>query len=246
MGNSTFQRHELKYMLTGTQYEALLWELKRYMVYDEFCKAEGTYGIYNIYFDTKDDELIRKSISKPYFKEKIRLRSYRRITEPEDTVFLELKRKVGGVVAKRRAAMTYIQAMEFMYGGRRPNGQTWQDRQVTEEISEFLNKYEVVPKVYISYDRSAFFDKEDSAFRVSFDQDILTRRKELTLHGTSSEYSLLGGNNRLMEVKCMGAIPLWFCEILSREGVYRTNFSKYGEEYKRFVEEDRQIRRAAS
>ena len=76
MAISTFQRKEIKFLLSLEQYEALLPEIHKYMDPDKYCVDGREYGIYNIYYDTPDDYLIRESISKPFYKEKIRLRSY--------------------------------------------------------------------------------------------------------------------------------------------------------------------------
>jgi hypothetical protein len=38
-----------------------------------------------------------------------------------------------------------------------------------------------------------------------------------------------------MEIKCSGAIPLWMVEILSRERIFKTSFSKYGNAYMQTV-----------
>lgn len=67
--------------------------------------AYGAYTICNIYYDTGDWRLIRKSLEKPVYKEKLRVRSYG-VPTGDDKVFVELKKKYDGVVYKRRVAMT--------------------------------------------------------------------------------------------------------------------------------------------
>ena len=67
--------------------------------------AYGAYTICNIYYDTGDWRLIRKSLEKPVYKEKLRVRSYG-VPMGDDKVFVELKKKYDGVVYKRRVAMT--------------------------------------------------------------------------------------------------------------------------------------------
>ena len=102
MAINTFARKEIKFLLDVKQYESMLDEIHKYMNPDKFCIGGKEYGVYNIYYDTPDDFLIRESLAKPYYKEKIRLRSYYSPAKPDDTVFLEIKKKIGGVVAKRR------------------------------------------------------------------------------------------------------------------------------------------------
>lgn len=235
MTTKTFKRYELKFTVTTEQYEAICAELTKYMSYDPYCQNNGSYMIYNIYFDTWDDSVIRHSLSKPYYKEKLRLRSYKMPTEENDTVFLELKKKIGGIVSKRRTVLSYDEAMSFIKTKTPPLTSGYQDTQVVTEISDFLTRYEVTPKVYISYERVAYFDKNDSEFRVSFDKDILTRRDHVTLRDGDSGAELMPNGGYLMEVKCAGAMPLWMTSLLSDLKVYTTGFSKYGTAYKAYA-----------
>lgn len=73
MGYQTvFKRYELKYMLTLEQKENILKAMKPYMALDKY----GRTTIRNLYFDTDNYRLIRRSIEKPAYKEKLRVRSY--------------------------------------------------------------------------------------------------------------------------------------------------------------------------
>lgn len=239
MADKTFKRHELKYFVSSEQYKQLCNTLSETMIFDEFCEGGDSYMIYNIYFDTENDDIIRHSLSKPYYKEKLRLRSYKMPTNGSDVVFLELKKKIGGIVAKRRAVMSYNEAMNFAMYGIIPEADGYQDRQVIKEISEFLARYTVKPKVYISYERTAFFHKEDKEFRVSFDRNIVTRRDQVNLTDGNFGSKLLPNDMYLMEVKCLGAVPIWMCSILSSMKLYKSSFSKYGTEFKRYMASDR-------
>lgn len=98
---SVFCRVEVKFMLTAAQYRALIPVLKQYMVPDDFFKST----ISNLYYDTPDFRLIRTSLAKPRYKEKLRLRCYN-VPAEESQSFVEIKKKVDGVVYKRRACHT--------------------------------------------------------------------------------------------------------------------------------------------
>ena len=93
MAISTFQRREVKFLLSMEQYEKLLPVVHEHMNPDKFCVDGKEYGIYNLYYDTPDNLLIRRSIEKPYYKEKLRLRSYYSPAAPDASVFLEVKRR---------------------------------------------------------------------------------------------------------------------------------------------------------
>jgi len=229
----TFKRYEIKYFVTPEQYRIMQAELAKHMTLDQFCRKTGSYMIYNLYFDTDHDDIIRRSLAKPYYREKLRMRSYRTLTGGGDIVFLELKKKIGGIVAKRRASLTFSQAVAFAENGIMPATDNYKDRQVLAEIREFLNRCPAQPKVFISYERTAYFDQQNPDLRVSFDKNILARREDLNL---ASDYGaeLLPADRILMEIKCWRNIPLWLSRLLASQKIYKTSFSKYGTEYTRF------------
>jgi len=114
MAITTFKRYEKKFMLNEAQYKAVMPGLMEYMRLDRNCKDGRDYTIYNIYYDTDNSSIIRQSLSKPYYKEKLRMRSYSVPTSPDSEVFLELKKKIGGIVNKRRAVLTLGEAYKFL------------------------------------------------------------------------------------------------------------------------------------
>lgn len=187
MAIKSFKRYEKKYLLTGDQYEKLIPRLLEYMKMDDHC-VNNSYSIYNIYYDTDDNSVIRHSISKPYYKEKLRLRSYKIPQSPSDKVFLELKKKINKIVNKRRAIITLEEAYNFLEFGERPKCTDFITEQVINEIEYYLSHTKVNPTVYIGYNRIAFFGKEDKDFRLTIDSKIITRREDLFLesgcHGT--------------------------------------------------------------
>ena len=236
MAISTFMRKEIKFMLSMEQYEALLEEIHKYMDPDQYCVGGKDYGIYNLYYDTPDDYLIRTSLEKPYYKEKIRLRSYFSPAAPSDKVFLEIKKKVGGIVTKRRVTMTLEESDAYLMQRKKPvDLSKYLQKQIFSELDVFLQNYPVVPKQYISYQRSAFFGKDDPDFRLTFDREITERRYDLSLGLPSYGAQIIAPNQRLREVKIAGSMPLWLSQKLSELQIYKVSFSKYGTAYARHV-----------
>jgi len=233
----TFKRNEIKYLISSEQFEVIKAELMKHMILDKNCRQTGSYMIYNLYFDTDNDEIIRRSIDKPYYKEKLRLRSYKIPTSGRDIVYFELKKKIGGIVAKRRATMTYAEAMQFLDTGIHPETENYLDKQVMNEIADFLYRNPAKPKVFISYERTAFFDKDNTEFRVSFDRNIITRRNQVNLTEGDFGLELMDDDQYLMEIKLSTQIPLWLCQYLSSMKIYSTSFSKYGTEYKLYTKQ---------
>ena len=238
MAISTFQRREVKFLLTQEQFEALLPVVHEYMNPDKYCIGGKEYGIYNIYYDTPDNYLIRQSISKPYYKEKLRLRSYYSPAEPDSSVFLEVKKKIGGIVTKRRVAMTLSEAESYIQARVKPHFERFIDKQVMKELDVFLNFYDSIqPRQYISYQRAAFFGKNDPEFRLTFDRQITARRTDLTLAKGSYGEQLILPDERLMEIKVPGSLPLWMSNALSELGIRKASFSKYGTAYTNYIRE---------
>ncbi len=237
MAINSFARKEIKFLLNMRQYEALMEVISQYMNPDAYCEGGREYGIYNIYYDTPDDFLIRESLAKPYFKEKLRLRSYYSPASPESPVFLEIKRKIGGIVTKRRVSMTLAESEEYLATRHKREGHKYITGQVFTELDAFLNHYPVAPKQYISYQREAFFGKENSDFRLTFDRKLVERRYDLTLGCQSYGNFIIGADQRLMEVKVGDSVPDWLVSKLSELGIYKTSFSKYGMAYTNFIRE---------
>ena len=221
-------------MLSDDDKDALLSIIGNYMNSDPFNKDGKTYAISNLYLDTPSDELIVKSLEKPAFKEKIRLRSYGTVSL-DAKVFLESKKKFDGVVNKRRTTFTLQDAYTYFETGRIPDTPKM-NKQVMREIDYIMHFYPLKPKVFISYDRLAFFEKENADFRLTIDKNIQTRRTDLRLDSPSYGTQLLKPGEWLMEAKAFKAFPLWFVHFLSERKIYSTSFSKYGAEYKIYRE----------
>lgn len=224
---TVFRRYEIKYMITLEQKEKILQAMEDYMALDRY----GRTTIRNIYFDTENYRLIRRSIEKPIYKEKLRIRSYDKAMS-DSVVFVELKKKYNHVVYKRRVAMPRDDAMKWMHEKKYTGEQT----QISEEISCFLEYYKSLhPTVFLSYEREAYYAKDGSDFRITFDDTILCREEQLSLQEEAYGISLLPKECVLMEIKCCGGIPMWMVNVLSQEHIYKTSFSKYGVAYQTII-----------
>lgn len=220
---SVFERYEKKYVITDAQKEELLSEIEGKLVPDEF----GESTVCNLYFDTPDFRIIRASIERPVYKEKLRLRSYG-IPDENSNVFVELKKKYNGVVYKRRINMTYGEAVDFLC---RRNFSK-KGAQVYSEIAYFMGFYRSLrPTVSIFCDRTAYFASENRDVRVTFDRNIRFRNQRLDLSTGSQGIPILESGLNVMEVKTLGAVPLWFSSALDKLGIYPRPFSKYGKAY---------------
>jgi len=230
---TTFKRVEKKYMLSQCQYVQFRKFIEEHMQEDEY----GLSSICNLYYDTVNFELIRRSIEKPVYKEKLRLRSYG-IPGAHDTVFLEIKKKYKGIVYKRRVALDLEEASRSI------QNKSFKDciqddspdrHQIEAEITYFLNQYELVPQVYLAYDRIAMYGREDKDLRMTFDFNIRSRTYDIDL-AKGDEGELLFDDGRvLLEIKVSASYPFWLVHALEECGIYPVSFSKYGMVYKKFL-----------
>ncbi len=222
MAKNVFHRLEFKYILNLEQYNAIISEIRENMDHDTY----GDKTIQSLYFDTQNYRLIRESIEKPDFKEKLRLRSYGLVNK-ESEVFLEMKRKSEKVVYKRRVRVTEDEAFDFI--SKKTDGD---DDQISKELKYFRDYYQnLEPKILLLYDREAYnLDR----LRVTFDTNIRYRLNDLNL-STSLEGIQLDEGLIMMEVKTIHAIPLWLVKLLSDNKIYKTSYSKYGTAYRKVI-----------
>ena len=177
---AVFKRKEIKYLLSREKRNALLPILEAHMEPDAFAHS----SISNLYYDTPDFRMVRRSLEKPMYKEKLRLRSYG-TPENTSTVFPEIKKKAMGIVYKRRISLPYQEAVSFLSGQQIAstdtcngttqqiastdtcNGMTQQiastdmcdgtTRQILHELDWMLASYEnLAPRVFLSYERDSY------------------------------------------------------------------------------------------
>lgn len=227
-----FKRKEVKYLINAEQWQGLLGRFTGHMERD----AYGKHLISNIYYDTQQWYLARLSLSKPKYKEKIRMRSYGVPTE-NDKVFLEMKKKYDGIVYKRRTTMPLKQAERFLEHKLRIE----QPSQILSEFAYLLTLYpDLRPAMYISYERMAYFCPEDANVRITFDQNILYRTENLALSDGSYGKAILPTGSILMEVKIGGGMPLWLADAFTELKIYPAKYSKFSTGYQDYLSQKTQ------
>ena len=226
---TSFQRIEKKFFLTIQQYAEFKEKLSPYVQAD----AYPTYTLCNLYYDTDDYRLIRSSIDKPIYKEKLRVRSYG-VPESDGRVFVEIKKKFDGIVYKRRITQT-PKAASALLRGIRPLGSV---SQIQKEIEYFQTLHRTVPKAFIAYDRQAFQGIEDKDLRITFDRNMRYRLDDLDLQSGDHGEPILKTDDVLMEIKMPVACPLWLSGLLTECGIVSASFSKYGEVYREHILRD--------
>ncbi|MGI6176916.1 MAG: polyphosphate polymerase domain-containing protein [Eubacterium sp.] len=237
---NVFKRHEIKYLLTNEQLEKFESIIGEYLEPD----PHGGSKVLSVYYDTPNFRLIRRSLEKPPYKEKLRVRSYGTATD-ESIVFLELKKKYKGTVYKRRIELSDRDAEMYMSG----KAPLPQKSQIGREIDYFRQFYgTLVPQVYIDCDRRAYFSKDDPNLRVTFDQNIEYRTDNVSLKNAPGGRKILPDGVTLLEIKAANAVPLWMVEAINECRLRKTSFSKYGTAYIQLLSEslEKAPRRAAA
>ncbi|MDR3239137.1 MAG: polyphosphate polymerase domain-containing protein [Clostridiales bacterium] len=235
MAIEIFNRYEKKYRLDELTFTRLQKRLSDEMDLDEYSKKNGVYPIASLYYDTWDSQFIRASLMKPVYKEKLRLRAYG-TPNAESKVYIEIKKKVKGIVNKRRSALKLSEAYAFLSGGGLPERRPTMNWQVLNEVAYMLEQNSLKPAVYLYYERRAFFGTGNTDLRVSFDTNIRARRVQLRLEQGTYGEQLLEEGQWLMEIKSARSMPLWLCRLLSEYKIYPSGFSKYGTEYTRTLD----------
>ena len=221
---SVMKRYEIKYLLSKEQTEYLVNAIEGKLFPDQY----GATTIASLYYDTPDQRLIRDSLEKPAFKEKIRIRSYGVATE-KSPVYLELKRKAEGIVYKRRVQSTLPKVAGFFEDHEDLQGEP----QISKEINYFRDLYEtLIPACLIMVERTAYYEANGD-LRLTIDRDPRYRTERLELTGEMDGKALLPEGWTILEVKVQGAMPLWLAKVLSEGKIYQSSFSKYGEAYKK-------------
>ena len=227
----TFKRYEVKYILTRRQRDMLIEAMRGHMELDQF----GRHTIRNIYFDTDTFRLVRDSIEKPIYKEKLRVRSYQKAGY-DSPVFVELKKKYDGVVYKRRLSLPHRAAMNAL-----ENGQPLlADSQIAREIEAFRTFYgpTLKPAMLLTYEREAYYPVDGCDLRLTLDENIRWRTNDIDLGGSALGKMILPADAVLMELKSPGGYPRWIVDFLSDNKIYKTSFSKYGTAYLQMLTEN--------
>ena len=218
-----FERIETKFLLDDMQYTELMKRLENVAAVDSYGKT----SILNIYFDTPDYRLIERSLEKPVYKEKLRLRTYG-VASDDTNAFIEIKKKYKGVVYKRRISMPYKEAIDYLVEGKRPK----KTSQISAEIDYFMNFYKGIrPAMAISYDRIAMAGINDPELRITFDTNIRWRTEKLSLKEGNVGTEILLPGQHLMELKIAGAMSMEMARMLDELNIRQISFSKYGRGY---------------
>ena len=215
---TVFSRNEKKYLMTQAQANKLIEVLATNMKPDTY----GTYWVQNLYFDTENWDIIRTSMEKPHYKEKMRLRCYG-TQETTDRMFLEFKKKYSGVVYKRRLPILPSTILQHSIDEILSSDNS----QIARELAYHIQRTGATERFYIAYYRQAFAGISDEGLRITIDSNISYRLDTLCFTEPERGCPALDPNTFLLEIKTPISIPLWLAHLLCELEIFPTSFSKY-------------------
>ncbi|MBR3675284.1 MAG: polyphosphate polymerase domain-containing protein [Bacilli bacterium] len=226
-GNS-FCRIENKYIIPLEKLPLLIEAISDRVEFDKFAKEKGSYQVNSIYFDNVYGDIHHRNIAKPKFKEKLRLRSY---GGDKPIYFLEFKDKIFKDVYKRRIYLSKDEVDDFVNKGIFPpkNGDTKHDEFI-DELAIFRNRYRgsIIPNTLMQYERVAYMNKPGEDYlRLTVDKNITYRREDFNINKLGGK-SLLKEGYGILEIKFIGAMPLFVAKALNDLDLHRQTFSKFG------------------
>ena len=219
-----FQRYEKKFLLSTSQQEALLARIANDIKADVFDQ----YLVQSLYLDTPRWEVVRNSIEKPLYKEKMRLRCYERELTKKTMLFLELKKKYDGRIYKRRVVFP---ASELMGCNSLEALVMKKDSPIAKELGFYLKVNPVANKMYISSERKTFVGTKEANLRLTFDEEIKFRTTDLHFLKPHVGTAILASHEVLLEIKTPFGMPIWLARVLSELNIFPISFSKYGHCY---------------
>ena len=237
-----FERREKKFLVEQQRLESFLNKIHTHLTPDE----RGVTKVSSLYYDTPENTLISRSLEKPVYKEKLRIRAYGEVSS-DSIVFVELKKKFKGIVYKRRFGCALNDSYAFMQNGKgmsdtflcsqEMQGQTMSDTTLAKrnylEVKACKNRYrKLEPKMLIVTNRLALYTNDGSGVRLTIDFQPCFDSQNLKLDSQAPHQSLIDEDVCILEIKSANALPMWMIEAMSEARIRPQSFSKYGHAFK--------------
>jgi hypothetical protein len=226
-----FYRFEFKYQIKDTDVIAIEHDLKKmgFELDPHLLDIPGnSYPVTSLYFDSPQIEDYYDKSAGLLRRKKVRARIYKDyLDDTVDYIWLEIKRKHGATVFKKRVKLSHTQWEEFSrYGGRiPPSGEfSQQEQEILDEIIWNINDDISKPVAFVRYKRRPYILK-GTDLRVTFDYEIETCHKKDLCYPTS--VIPVGDGVTVMELKFNRQLPHWINFIIRKHNLTYDQFSKY-------------------
>ncbi|KAA9157294.1 polyphosphate polymerase domain-containing protein [Amycolatopsis acidicola] len=224
----SFNRYEVKYLVPVKQVEEMTPTIEARMDRDPYSDVTG-YGVWSVYYDTRQLRFYWEKIEGLKFRRKLRLRHYgNRFDVDEDTpVYVEIKQRVNRVTQKRRIQLPYREALRLC-SGKEPANIEPGARGFVEEVLDLVERLDLRPSAITGYQRQAYLGRgSELGLRVTFDQRVRGRDRDFHL-GTEAENRLIvPAGMSIMEVKANERVPYWITDLAAEHNLQIVRISKY-------------------
>ncbi|MBA4337010.1 vacuolar transporter [bacterium] len=224
-----FNRFELKYVLSIENARKFAQAVKSFLNVDSYGE-KGKYAITSLYYDSPDYRFYWEKMEGIKFRRKLRIRYYEK-KEPltnEDPVFVEIKQRTDRVTQKRRAKLSYKDAIKLCNKGIMPDSYDPKDKATLQEVQSMVLLYRLRPTIITSYFRQAYIGTEyDLGLRITFDTNVRYRDVDLDLTSKNIGKFMIRPTLSVMEIKANESIPYWLTEMIGEHNVPLVRVSKY-------------------
>lgn len=231
------ERHEAKYVIHPDQVEPIRDFIRPFCVNDPNATGKiPEYTITTLQLDSEDLALYRAKEVEALHRFKLRVRTYGK--EGECPLFLEIKRKIKGVINKSRATVACRHWGPDMCLSVDPS---LSFRSRTEE-AHYINFVRLVqqigarPVMLIRYERESYLSKIDNYARVTFDRRVRYHpMRAWTLFPEYDRWRAMDSQTALnreypgiiLELKTFSDCPQWMVDMTRKFDLVRIGFCKY-------------------
>jgi SPX domain protein involved in polyphosphate accumulation len=223
-----FNRYEIKYLMPGIALPALRTELAGRLDLDSHG-VSGGYGVWSVYYDTRDLRFYWEKIEGLRFRRKLRLRHYgdRFTVDDRTTVFVEIKQRVNRVTQKRRVALPYHLARDLC-DHRSMVEHDPSQRPFLDEVLGLICGLDLRPVAMTGYHREAFVGRDaDAGLRVTIDHRIRGRDRDFHLGADAENRLIVPARLTVVEFKANERVPYWLTDLAARLNMTVVRISKY-------------------
>ncbi len=223
-------RYELKYRITESQARSIANYIQSRMEMDKYSRKspDGNYCISSLYIDSNLLDLCKDTVEKKKSRYKLRVRCYD--DNPESPCFVEIKRRIDGVIHKSRVR-TGKNQLDAIFNGSRISGlNSEKDTKNMEQFQYYLRMIHARPILLCRYLRQAFEDisNSDSRLRITFDRKIAFKPVDRPIVTTGGAgWRDLAIDFVVMEIKFTDKYPVWVNDMIKMFDIKRGSMSKY-------------------
>lgn len=229
------KRYEFKYFITEAQYQEIRQAIDPFIQPDAFAAAAplNRYLVHSLYLESPSGRYYEEKVEGKKERHKIRVRCYTENFYDSDLFYWEIKRKDLHTISKSRvqiskAELDYLLARNFFSCPEHLLNGNVARRKIAEELLYYCNRHALSPKVFVLYEREAYYSPVDDTIRLTFDRNVLS-----SLYYTGSIKKQLAWmpafprNRVIFEIKIRGFLPFWLHEVIKKQGLAFEAISKY-------------------